>query len=93
LTVWPDGKQAAGLFSFDVDGESVWINIDQRNAQLPVTMSQAQYGPRVGVFEILRILRRHQVPATFFVPTATVQRYPDTLAAIVDEGHEVGLHG
>lgn len=74
MTVWPDGKQAAALFSFDVDGESVWINIDQKNAQLPVTMSQAQYGPQVGVFEILRILRRHQVPATFFVPTATAAR-------------------
>jgi peptidoglycan-N-acetylglucosamine deacetylase len=93
LTVWPDGKQAAAFFSFDVDGESVWINIDERNAQLPVTMSQAQYGPQVGVFEILRILRKHQVPATFFVPTATAERYPNTLAAIVEEGHEVGLHG
>lgn len=90
---WPAGAKSAAFFSFDVDGESWLIGADERNAKLPVTMSQAAYGPRVGVFEILRLLERYEVPATFFVPAWIAGRYPRTLAAIIEGGHEVGLHG
>jgi len=92
-SLWPEGYRAAAFFSYDFDAESVWLNLDRRNASLPVTLSQARYGGKVGVFEILRVLRKHEVRATFFVPTTTGERYPDALKAIVDEGHEVGLHG
>lgn len=90
---WPDGARAAALFSFDVDGEAWLLGADPRNEGLPVTLSQARYGPRVGVFEILRVLRGRGVRSTFFVPSAVAEWHPDTVRAIVDEGHEVGLHG
>jgi peptidoglycan/xylan/chitin deacetylase (PgdA/CDA1 family) len=90
---WPVGARAAAFFSFDVDGESWLLGADERNAGLPVTMSQAAYGPRVGAFEILALLARYEVRATFFVPAWVARQYPRTLAAIVEGGHEVGLHG
>ena len=90
---WPEGARAAAFFSFDVDGEAWLLGADDRNGGLPVTLSQARYGPRVGVFEILRLLRRREVRSTFFVPSAVAEWYPDTVRAIVDEGHEIGLHG
>jgi peptidoglycan/xylan/chitin deacetylase (PgdA/CDA1 family) len=93
VTRWPDGSRAAAFFSFDVDGEAWLLGADPRNEGLPVTLSQARYGPRVGVFEILRILRRRGVRVTFFVPSAVAEWHPDTVRAIVGEGHEVGLHG
>ncbi len=93
MSLWPEDFRAAAFFSYDFDAESVWLNLDKRNADLPVTLSQARYGGQVGAFEILRVLRRHDVKATFFVPVMTGRRYPETLKAIVDEGHEVGLHG
>jgi peptidoglycan/xylan/chitin deacetylase (PgdA/CDA1 family) len=47
----------------------------------------------VGVPRILDILDRHQVPATFFVPGYTAERYPGTVRDIVTAGHEIAHHG
>ena len=92
-TRWPGGARAAAFFSFDVDGEAWLLGADRRNADLPVTLSQARYGPRVGVYEILRVLRTRGIRATFFVPSAVAEWHPDTVRAIAAEGHEIGLHG
>jgi peptidoglycan/xylan/chitin deacetylase (PgdA/CDA1 family) len=92
-SVWPNVARSAAFFSFDLDGESWLLWGDERNAERPVTISQAQYGPRVGVFEILRLLRRYEVPATFFIPSWIAEHYPRALEAVLDGGHEVALHG
>lgn len=56
-------------------------------------MSHQSYGPLVGVPRILGILDRHGVPATFFVPGYTAERYPGVVRNIVAAGHEVAHHG
>lgn len=91
--VWPEGARSAAFFSFDVDGEAWLLGADERNARLPVTLSQAAYGPKVGVFQILKLLSRYEVTTTFFVPSWVAQNHPATVGAIVEAGHEVGLHG
>lgn len=42
---------------------------------------------------LLELLHRHDLRATFFVEAVNAQRYPDTLAAILGAGHELGCHG
>ena len=91
--MWPQGKQFAAFFSFDVDGESWLLAIDRRNADLPVTMSQAAYGPKFGVYRILEILAELEVRSTFFVPSWIAERYPRAVEAILEGNHEIGLHG
>lgn len=59
----------------------------------PVLISRGEFGPRVGVPRILDLLDRHHIAATFFVPGHTVVTFPDSVAAIVAAGHEVGCHG
>ncbi len=56
-------------------------------------MTHQSYGPLVGVPRLLRLLRQHGIKATFFVPGFTAHRYPDTVRAIADEGHEIAHHG
>jgi peptidoglycan/xylan/chitin deacetylase (PgdA/CDA1 family) len=56
-------------------------------------MSWGQYGNRVGIPRILDILRREDVPATFFVPAVAALLYPDEQRRVVAGGHEIGLHG
>jgi peptidoglycan/xylan/chitin deacetylase (PgdA/CDA1 family) len=56
-------------------------------------MSWGQYGNRVGVPRILKLLERSAVPATFFVPAVTALLYPDEQRRVIAEGHEIGLHG
>ena len=42
--------------------------------------------------QILSILRKHQVPATFFVVGSMASRHPELLRRIHDSGSEIGLH-
>lgn len=42
---------------------------------------------------VLDILAEYGVTATFFVVGTQVERYPDVLKRILDEGHEIGGHG
>jgi peptidoglycan/xylan/chitin deacetylase (PgdA/CDA1 family) len=58
-----------------------------------MVMSHQAYGPLVGVPRILDLLADYPLPATFFVPGLTADRYPETVAAIAEAGHEIGHHG
>ena len=42
--------------------------------------------------QILDILERYRVPATFFVVGAHVARHPDLARRIIDDGDEIGVH-
>ncbi|MEK8130937.1 polysaccharide deacetylase family protein [Paenibacillus filicis] len=42
--------------------------------------------------EILDILKKYQVKATFFVVGTQVSKHPDMLKRILDEGHAIGNH-
>ncbi|GEM_PF-320057 len=43
--------------------------------------------------EVLRILRWHNVRATFFVLTRAAERFPDLIRMVRDDGHEIASHG
>lgn len=42
--------------------------------------------------QILDILERYQVSATFFMVGVNVENYPDAARAVIEAGHEVGNH-
>ena len=46
---WPDDASSAASLTFDFDAESVWLAMDPDNVDRPGVLSQARYGPRVGV--------------------------------------------
>jgi len=80
------------ILSFDVDAESPILVEGRRYADNAGVMSHQAYGPLVGVPRILDLLQEHQLPATFFVPGLTADRYPDTVEQILAAGHEIGHH-
>jgi cytosine deaminase len=90
---WPDGATAAAVLSFDLDAEAVVLTADPSNATRLSVMSHQAYGPLTGVPRILRLLRRHELRATFYVPGYTAERYPELVGKIVDAGHEIAHHG
>lgn len=49
-------------------------------------------GPVTDTNRLLRVLRRADAPATFFVLGQQVQTYPETLARVARQGHEIGIH-
>jgi len=85
---WEGGARCAVALSFDSDHET---NELREGGESIGRLSQGQYGNRQGVPRILSILR--DVKATFFVPAVTALLYPDEQRRVVDEGHEIGIHG
>jgi peptidoglycan/xylan/chitin deacetylase (PgdA/CDA1 family) len=80
------------ILSFDVDAEAPILVEGRRYADNAGVMSHQAYGPRVGVPRILGLLAEYSLPATFFVPGLTADRYPQTVERILEAGHEVGHH-
>jgi peptidoglycan-N-acetylglucosamine deacetylase len=88
---WPNGARVAVGLSFDLDNETGSLR-DGRDS--PSLLSQGEYGSRAGLPRVLKLLDRHAIPASFFVPAVSAILYPDSMKAIVKaERHEVGLHG
>jgi peptidoglycan/xylan/chitin deacetylase (PgdA/CDA1 family) len=80
------------ILSFDVDAETPILVEGRRHADNAGVMSHQAYGPRVGVPRIIDLLAEYQLPATFFVPGLTADRYPETVERILAAGHEIGHH-
>lgn len=77
--------------SFDFDAMSVWLaSFDKRG---PQSISRGEFGARVGVPRILRLLDEFEARATFFTPGFTARTYPNVIRDIARSGHELAGHG
>ena len=73
------------------DHDAISSEVDRGDG--PVLRSRGEFGPRVGAPRILALLDREAIPSTWFVPGHTLVTFPDSVAAIVAAGHEIGCHG
>lgn len=89
-SVWKNGARCAVAISFDSDHESAEL---RRGGHSVGRISSGQYGNRVGIPRIERLLERHGAQATFYVPAVTALLHPDEQRRLVAAGHEIGLHG
>ncbi len=94
-----------GARDVEVDPANGFIKSEQFTA-LPTSYVIQRSGDRPGLLaltfddgpdpkwtpQILDILKREQVPATFFIIGKNGQSYPDLVRRIVSEGHEIGNH-
>jgi peptidoglycan/xylan/chitin deacetylase (PgdA/CDA1 family) len=76
--------------SFDPDHETIPLRDGETR---PGKLAQGEYGARVAVPKILRMLAEHDVPASFFMPAVSALLHPGEVEAYVAGGHEVGVHG
>ena len=77
--------------TFDFDALSIWVSTFKLTS--PTPLSRGEYGARVGLGRVLKLLERHAVPATFFVPAHTAASFPDAVRRIGGAGHEIAAHG
>ncbi len=87
---WKDGARCAVALSFDSDHETSELREGGKSIG---RMCWGQYGSRVGVPRIAKILEKHDVKATFYVPAVVALLHPDEQRRLVAEGHEIGIHG
>ena len=88
---WPGNKKVAVSLSFDVDTEPVWAGMAGLTS--PSYMSRGEYGARVGMRRIMTLLKKHEIPATFFVPVLTMELHPEIVPMIKENRrNEIGFH-
>jgi peptidoglycan/xylan/chitin deacetylase (PgdA/CDA1 family) len=88
---WPGNARVAVCLSFDVDNESYLLAAGETS---PNTLSAGDYGAETGLPRILRLLEKHQVPASFFIPAVSAMLHPQMIPAILKNGkNEIGVHG
>lgn len=88
--VWKNGARCAVALSFDNDHETGVLRDGGKSIG---RMSQGRFDYRVGVPKILKLLREHDLRATFFIPAVAALLHPDEPRRISDDGHEIGIHG
>src|SRR6266508_6417467 len=90
-TSWPGGARVAVSFSFDVDNATPTLSQGVLDYEV---ISRGEYGAVDGVPRILRLLDKHQLPASFFIPAVSHLLHPDMIPMIMKSGrHEIGVHG
>lgn len=76
--------------TFDVDNAS---SVIARGPQPTLAgVSRGEFGV-VGTERILRLLAKHDIRATWFIPGHSIESYPASVATIAEARHEIGHHG
>ena len=88
--VWKDGAKACVALSFDSDHETSTLRHGEVS---PGKLSQGEFGARAGVPRILRLLDRYSIKASFFVPAVSAMLHPEEQRTVIEQGHEIGIHG
>ncbi|ASM51916.1 hypothetical protein PESP_b0339 [Pseudoalteromonas espejiana DSM 9414] len=52
-----------------------------------------EYGSRAGVWRLLKLFKKYDIPVTIFAVAMALERHPDVAKAFVDAGHEIASHG
>ena len=76
--------------TFDFDALSGWI---ARGMTTPGPISRGEFGPDVALPRILALLRKYEIPSSWYIPGHTLETFPDQCRQVRDAGHEIGHHG
>ena len=104
---WPEGARIAVnvVLNYEVgaelnplDGEEretlreSWLNLP-RNGRNMMNESKYEYGPRAGVWRVLRLLEEYGVKVTIFACGRAMERNPEAAREFTTQGHDIVGHG
>lgn len=88
---WPNGGRVAVALSFDADNATATLSQGVLDYEV---ISRGEYGAVDGLPRILRLLDKHDIPASFFIPAVAAALHPQIVKDIQASGrHEIGVHG
>src|SRR5690625_2055835 len=94
MITWPENYQCALAISWDIDAESgLKYRYPDGVDDMAAVLSQLQFGPLVGVPNIVKLLKKYNLQQTFFMPGWVMEHYPETVELLMSSDQEIGLHG
>jgi peptidoglycan/xylan/chitin deacetylase (PgdA/CDA1 family) len=88
---WPNGARLAVVLSSEY--EPVYQLKPLAGGQPNYRqLAEIRYEATRGIWRVLNLLAKHKACGTFFVNGATAERFPESVRAIANGGHEVGAH-
>ena len=85
-------KQILCAFGVDVDAVAGWLG-SYGGEDSPDDISRGVFAGEVGAPRLLKMFRALDIKTTWFVPGHSLESFPDQMKMIVDDGHEMGIHG
>jgi putative urate catabolism protein len=82
------GDGASESFLSEIIGADARENVRHMSME-----SIYEFGSRVGVWRLMGLFDRHQLPVTVFAVGMAVERYSDPIRALHRAGHEICAHG
>jgi peptidoglycan/xylan/chitin deacetylase (PgdA/CDA1 family) len=97
---WPNGKKVAVsvtvMFETWSDDAAPTYSVQTTHLKSGTvdhaSKAWSTYGGRVGVWRVLKLLERRNIPGTFFVNARCTEEYPDAVKAIAAAGHDIAGH-
>jgi len=89
---WPKPYRCAVNLVFNYQGAE-GLEPDSKGRIDAEEYARREYGPRVGVWRVLRVLEKYDLKAIFVICGALAERYPDSVKAIQAAGHDIAGHG
>jgi peptidoglycan/xylan/chitin deacetylase (PgdA/CDA1 family) len=92
---WPDGKLVCCTFrvAYEAFRKSGRFKKTSRIEVNLASLSHANYGGAVGIWRLLDMFERHKISATIGANGLAVEKWPDSIKALHQAGHEIASHG
>ena len=85
-------KEILCAFGVDVDAVAGWLG-SYGGEDSPDDISRGIFGGEVGSLRLLKLFDRFGVKTTWFIPGHSIETLPEQMQAVVEAGHEIGMHG
>jgi Polysaccharide deacetylase len=76
-------------YGIDVDAVSGWLNTQNGTPADVTNISRGIFGATVGTDRLLKMLDKHKIKASWYIPAHTIESFPQQMARVRDTGHEM----
>ena len=87
----PAGKRLAVNIGVDFDAQCAFSGHLEKLS--PAILSRGDFDVEVGTPRLLRLFAKYEIPTTWCTPGHTMITFPDSIKAVIDQGHEIAAHG
>ena len=85
-------KEILCAFGVDVDAVAGWLG-SYGGEDSPDDISRGLFAGEVGAPRLLKMFKEQNLRTTWFIPGHSIETFPEQMKAVVDAGHEIGIHG